>query len=89
MNKADQIIGWANKRLELQGKELNETQIELLHFAITQKSTTVFLCHLWNGTRSASVCVEASTEDEAKEKIKEQLGKEFEVESIKKYDLIS
>lgn len=26
---------------------------------------------------------------EAKEKIKEQLGKEFEVESITKYDLIS
>lgn len=89
MNKADQIIGWVNKRLELQGKELNVTQIELLHFAINARVQNVFLCHLWNGRRSASVCVEANTEEEAKEKVKEQLGKEFEVESTTKYELIS
>lgn len=34
MDKIEQAISWANKRLELQGKKLDNVQIELLTFAL-------------------------------------------------------
>lgn len=34
MNKIQQAISWANKRLELQGKKLDDVQIEVLTFAL-------------------------------------------------------
>jgi len=37
--KIERHLEWANKRLKLQGKELDETQIEILQFAIVSGFT--------------------------------------------------